>query len=71
MDIKQGMILYTDTTPIGFGKYSKTPIKNQAIHNKKAWPKYTKSGYLVKPIEIDVINMKHINSIVGNPIMNS
>ena len=69
--IKRGIILYTDRTPVGFGKSVQTSHQQQTKFNKSAWPKYKKSDYEYSSLSTKTLNMKHYNGMKGNPIVNS
>ena len=69
--IKRGIIIYTDQTPVGFGKAAKAGLQNQTRFNQLAWPKSKKSDYEYSAVSLKTVNMKHYNGIKGNPVMNS
>lgn len=71
MEVKQGMVLYTNKTPIGFGYKTKVAYKHQEKHTMGAWPKYTKSGFKGQPTSIENKNKKHFNILKGSALMNS
>jgi hypothetical protein len=71
MEVKHGMVLYTNNTPIGFGKKARLSIQSQSKHTKKSWPKYSRSGYKVRPASTRDVNKKHFNITKSNPLMNS
>ena len=71
MKLHQGLVLYTDETPIGFGKGPKTIIKKQGRYEAKAWPKYKRAGFKHRQPSRKEYNKKYINGVIGNPLMNS
>jgi len=71
MKVHKGIILFTDETPIGFGKAKKLMINNQKKHTAGAWPNYKRAGFKHRKPSEGEINAKHLNSVIGNPFMNS
>ena len=69
--ITRGIIIYTDNTPIGFGKTARMSLETKTKFNKLAWPKSKKSDYEYSTLSLKKVNKKHENAITANPIMNS
>lgn len=69
--IHKGITLYNTKSSIGFGKSTGLMIKRQGKYSAKAWPKYKRAGFKHMKPSTKQVNMKFINGLVGNPLMNS
>lgn len=61
MEVKQGMVLYTNKTPIGFGRKARESLRNQKSYNAKAWPKYRRAGHKLSKTPLKFVNKKYFN----------